>query len=97
MRPPEHPAPGDCAVWLPPDRGIANKARCVIPWQMRTNEIIMKCWAKGVVEGEDGSWLHFDHVPGEADVRTGCANVTGRVCVIGSKINEAAIAALFGV
>ena len=53
--------------------------------------------AKGVVEGEDGSWLHFDHVPGEADVRTGCANVTGRVCVIGSKINEAAIAALFGV
>ena len=53
--------------------------------------------AKGVVEGEDGSWIHFDHVPGEADVRTGCANVTGRVCVIGSKINEAAIAALFGV
>lgn len=53
--------------------------------------------AKGVVEAQDGTWIHFDHVPGEADVRTGCANVTGRVCVIGAQIDEAAIATLFGV
>ena len=53
--------------------------------------------AKGIVEGEDGQWLHFDYVPGEADVRTGSAAVTGRLCVIGSKLNEAAIAELFGV
>lgn len=53
--------------------------------------------AKGIVENEDGSWLHFDHVPGEIDVRSGSAAVTGRLCVIGSKLNESAIAALFGV
>ncbi len=53
--------------------------------------------AKGIVAGQDGSWIHFDHVPGEADVRTGCAAVTGKLCVIGSKLDEAAVAALFGV
>ena len=55
------------------------------------------CGPRALSKEKTGSWIHFDHVPGEADVRTGCANVTGRVCVIGSKINEAAIAALFGV
>ena len=53
--------------------------------------------AKGIVPCTDGSWLHFDHVPGEIDVRTGCAAVTGRLCVIGSKLKDDAIAALFGV
>ena len=53
--------------------------------------------AKGIVAAEDGSWLHFDHVPGEVDVRTGPAGVIGRVCVIGSKLKEDEIAALFGV
>ena len=53
--------------------------------------------AKGIVPAEDGSWIHFDHVPGEADVRTGCAAVTGKLCVIGSKLDEDAVAALFGV
>lgn len=52
--------------------------------------------AKGIVEGEDG-WIYFDHVPGEADVRVGEPDVTGRLCVIGSKINEKAIEELFGV
>lgn len=51
--------------------------------------------AKGIVAG-DGCWLHFDYVPGESDVRTGPAGVTGRLCVIGSKIDEKALAALFG-
>ena len=53
--------------------------------------------AKGIVESTDGSWIHFDHVPGEIDVRSGTAAVTGRLCVIGSKLNEAALAELFGV
>lgn len=53
--------------------------------------------AKGIVAGENGEWIHFDYVPGEPDVRTGAADITGRLCVIGSKINEEAIAKLFGV
>ena len=50
--------------------------------------------AKGIVQGKDG-WLHFDYVPGEADVRDGSPSVTGRLCVIGCKINEAALKELF--
>ena len=54
--------------------------------------------AKGYVANSAGvRWIHFDYVPGESDIRDGCAMVTGRVCVIGSKLNEPAIAALFGV
>ena len=53
--------------------------------------------AKGIVPTADGTWLHFDHVPGEIDVRTGTAAVTARLCVIGSKLDEKALAALFGV
>ena len=52
--------------------------------------------AKGIVEGTDGAWIHFDYVPGEPDVRTGTAGTIGRLCVIGSKISESAIAELFG-
>ena len=51
--------------------------------------------AKGIVAGADGQWIHFDYVPGEPDIRTGAAGITGRLCVIGSKIDENAIAALF--
>ena len=53
--------------------------------------------AKGIVPAENGAWLHFDHVPGEIDVRTGTAAVTGRLCVIGSGLKTDALAALFGV
>ena len=53
--------------------------------------------AKGVVECECDEWIHFDYVPGEPDVRIGSADVTGRLCVIGSEINEQAIAELFGI
>jgi len=53
--------------------------------------------AKGIVAAQDGSWIHFDHVPGEADVRTGSAAVLGRLCVIGSKLNEEALKQLFRV
>ena len=47
--------------------------------------------AKGVVENTEGGWLHFDYVPGEADVRTGSAATTGMICVIGVDIEEANI------
>ena len=53
--------------------------------------------AKGIVPAADGRWIHFDHVPGEIDVRYGAADVIGKLCVIGSKIDEAAIAELFDV
>ena len=53
--------------------------------------------AKGIVPSVDGRWIHFDHVPGEIDVRYGAPDVIGKLCVIGSKIDEQAIAELFGV
>ena len=52
--------------------------------------------AKGIVAGVDGKWLHFDFVPGECNVRLGSADVMGRLCVIGSKLDEDAIAKVFG-
>ena len=53
--------------------------------------------AKGIVEATDGSWIHFDYVPGEADVRVGSAGIIGRLCVIGSGIDKEKIKELFGV
>ena len=53
--------------------------------------------AKGILPCVDGSWIHFDYVPEEANVRTGSADITGRLCVIGSKLDEQGIAQLFGV
>ncbi|MGN1234659.1 MAG: GTP-binding protein, partial [Christensenellaceae bacterium] len=52
--------------------------------------------AKGIVKGE-GEWIHFDYVPGEPDVRSGCADVIGKLCVIGCKLQEDRLADLFGV
>lgn len=51
--------------------------------------------AKGIVPAEDGSWIHFDYVPGTPDVRTGCAGTTGRLCVIGAGIKQDALSELF--
>ena len=51
--------------------------------------------AKGIVEGEDGAWIHFDYVPGEPQVRTGSAETTGMVCVIGVDIKQDVIRGLF--
>ncbi len=53
--------------------------------------------AKGILPAQDGTWIHFDYVPEEANIRTGSADITGKLCVIGSKLDEAAIAQLFGV
>ena len=53
--------------------------------------------AKGIVSASDGNWIHFDYVPGEANVRLGSAAVTGKICVIGSELDQDDIAQLFGV
>ena len=53
--------------------------------------------AKGIVAGEDGKWIHFDYVPGEADVRHGAPGIIGRLCVIGTGIDNEKIKELFGV
>ena len=52
--------------------------------------------AKGIVAGEN-AWLHFDYVPGEIEIREGSANVTGRLCVIGCKLQEKKLEELFKV
>ncbi len=52
--------------------------------------------AKGIVaSAESEKWIHFDYIPGEADIREGGADIIGRICVIGSKIQEATISELF--
>ena len=53
--------------------------------------------AKGMVDGKDGQWIYFDMVPEEYEVRTGAAQITGKLCVIGSKMNEEKLAEIFGV
>ncbi len=50
---------------------------------------------KGVVPSADGSWIEFDYVPGEADVRSGAADVTGKFCVIGAELKEENLEKLF--
>ena len=51
--------------------------------------------SKGMVASPDGSWIHFDYVPEESEIRTGAPDVTGKICVIGAKLNEEALAKLF--
>ena len=53
--------------------------------------------AKGILPCVDGTWIHFDMVPEEIDIRTGSADINGKLCVIGSKLDEDGVAALFGV
>ena len=62
---------------------------------IKTYGIVLR--AKGIVEGENGEWLHFDYVPDETNVRTGAAGITGRLCVIGSELKEDKSRELFGV
>ena len=52
--------------------------------------------AKGIVEGADGEWIHFDYVPAEPNVRHGAPGVIGRLCVIGAGINNDKIKEIFG-
>lgn len=52
--------------------------------------------AKGIVESDESGWIHFDYIPEEPEVRKGGADVTGKICVIGSKLNKEEVAKLFG-
>ena len=53
--------------------------------------------AKGIIPCAEGGWLHFDYTPGEQNIRKGAADFTGRLCVIGSKLDENGLKALFNV
>ena len=63
--------------------------------ELSKEEYGMVLRAKGIVASKGDEWIHFDYVPGEADVRFGCPSVIGRICVIGSNINEEKISELF--
>ena len=64
---------------------------------MDTGRVGMVLRAKGIVACADGGWIHFDYVPNEHNVRMGSAAIIGKLCVIGSQLNEADVAKLFGV
>ena len=51
--------------------------------------------AKGMVPAPDGTWVYYDYVPEEHDIRSGKPEVTGKICVIGSKLDEDKLAELF--
>ena len=51
--------------------------------------------AKGMVPGQDGTWIYYDYVPGEHDIRTGRPEVTGKFCVIGAELKEDKLEELF--
>ena len=65
--------------------------------ELDTGKLGMVLRAKGIVPAADGTWIHFDFVPGEMNVRLGGADITGKLCVIGSKLDQQGIAVLFGV
>ena len=65
--------------------------------ELDTGKYGMVLRAKGILMGNDGSWIHFDYVPEEYNVRSGSADIIGKLCVIGSKLDEKGIANLFGV
>ena len=62
----------------------------------KTEEYGVILRAKGILQGEDGSWFCFDMVPGEYELRQEAADYTGRLCVIGTKLDKAGLGRLFG-
>ena len=78
-------------------RFTAEELNTILEELLKESEYGTVLRAKGIVPAADGTWLHFDYVPGEADVRTGCADVIGRLCVIGAGIHKDKLATLFGV
>ena len=63
--------------------------------ELMTGKYGMILRAKGIVQTEDGRWLHFDYVPGEKEVRYGAADVIGKLCVIGTGLDRDGLAELF--
>ncbi len=73
-----------------------DEIETILEQLLKDTEYGMVLRAKGIVENKDGGWIHFDYVPGEPDVRSGSAEITGRFCVIGSNLKEDKLAELFG-
>ena len=65
--------------------------------ELDSGKLGMVLRAKGILPCTDGAWIHFDMVPEEINIREGSADINGKLCVIGANLNEAGIAALFGV
>ena len=63
--------------------------------ELMTGRFGMILRAKGILAGRDGEWIHFDYVPGEKEVRFGAADVTGKLCVIGTDLDRKGLKALF--
>jgi G3E family GTPase len=80
-----------------PRRFTEDELKSILSALDDTEKYGMILRAKGMVDASDGQWLYFDYVPGEADIRRGAPIVTGRFCVIGSKIDESALKELFGI
>ena len=59
----------------------------------KTYGIVLR--SKGMLPSANGTWIHFDYVPGQPQVRTGAADVTGKICVIGSQLNQDALEKLW--
>ena len=74
---------------------VTTKQLAALQKKYKAERIVLR--AKGIIEGNDGTWIHFDMVPEEVNIRTGGAAITGKLCVIGSKLDEKGIAQLFGV
>ena len=75
------------------ERSAVEAALC----ELDSGKYGMVLRAKGILPCTDGTWIHFDMVPEEINVREGNADITGKLCVIGANLNEAGVAALFGV
>ena len=75
-------------------KGALSRALCALDDAEKYGTVLR---AKGIVAGEGDTWLHFDYVPGEPDVREGSAAIIGRLCVIGAELDLPALSALFGV
>ena len=73
-----------------------DEIESILEQLLKDTEYGMVLRAKGIVENKEGGWIHFDYVPGEPDVRSGSAEITGRFCVIGSNLKEDKLAELFG-
>ena len=75
----------------------ADELKAILSQLTNAVEYGMVLRAKGIVAGKEGKWLHFDYNPGEPDVHEGAPSYTGRLCVIGSKLDKEELSALFGV
>ena len=76
------------------DRAALEDALRVLAAEENPIGVILR--AKGILQDTDGRWLQFDLTPGEYEIREGAADYTGRLCVIGTSLNEENLKTLFG-